>query len=294
MKWIIDFTKLSKISTRFQTLAQGFSFLLQNTPVMLRFTAGFLLLHSVKAGQCAELSGSYSTVYLNSTQDNGLLAIKYNSVHYDLPVLDNVCNLTLAEKPSGSYPELECLCMDSTEGPVRPKSNNMTTEQKGYKVIVSGQNMGTVAMNCIREILEANCNKVTPSQLNGLIVFGVFFGVACCGISFREYYKRDKRCGRGESNVTPLLEMKSIQSDFMLQESHTSLLLNRVKYKGIETNERRERQEIRGAENRLSNEPDESTSEVQSSEKDSPTLPFFSTSRYQGSTTAEAKEFFFK
>ena len=189
MKWIFDlsgnrrkkdfFTEVSENIPHFnvvnsafknlQGLVQSLGLLIQNTPSVWRLATAALLLQSVRAGQCRQLSGDYSTIYMNSTQDDGLLAIQYSDSSYVLPVLDNVCNFTLSDQKLVTYPELECMCA------IAP----WPSTQISYKVILKGQNISVDALNCIKEILEKNCYKSTPKDNNDLLTtIGILFAAS--------------------------------------------------------------------------------------------------------------------
>ena len=189
MKWIFDlsgnrrkkdfFTEVSENIPHFnvvnsafknlQGLVQSLGLLIQNTPSIWRLATAALLLQSVRAGQCRQLSGDYSTIYMNSTQDDGLLAIQYSDSSYVLPVLDNVCNFTLSDQKLVTYPELECMCA------IAP----WPSTQISYKVILKGQNISVDALNCIKEILEKNCYKSTPKDNNDLLTtIGILFAAS--------------------------------------------------------------------------------------------------------------------
>lgn len=110
-------------------------------------------------------------IYLNHVEKNVCLWVQ--STWGDLrQALNNTCDLLLANKQSGSYDQIACLC----SAPLCQKDLCTTV----YSVIVYGQNISDELANCVRDFISDFCRSKNPSLTDWLIGLGIAAGIMCC------------------------------------------------------------------------------------------------------------------
>ena len=142
---------------------------------------------AVKEDFCQEPNkGSFNDMYLNYTELNGSLWVKYKYL-FNVAIPNNTCNFSIAEKQPGNYNFTGCACLSKT---------NISTTANAF---LYAQNLTEVAIQCIENYLK-KCQPSSDQIYQIVIIYGLAIaiplGIAALAIYFKVnpiYFKVNHR-----------------------------------------------------------------------------------------------------
>ena len=229
MKFVLDLLNIDQLKIRFHS--DGFSidglgsvrlsYILENlkwighclnTLEKKMSTTVFLstvcfLSKSAQAYSCHEfISSNYLTTYLNYTQGDSFLSVKYTPQYYTLDVVNNVCGFILGNQQLGDYQQLDCLCFDTYK--IGQTETNTPLLDSGYKVILFGQNINDTMRDCMREFLGTDCSGLSAQYVMWIV--GGTWMTLCIGGCL--CYSIDKYRRRNQNEIPMLADIKRVNS----------------------------------------------------------------------------------